>query len=140
MSERPNPSECSRCGEWKPLTEFSPNQYRKNNIVVRRAYCKECGKKIKQITTKERKTYERTNPRPKLLVPFTCPICERTRTPWHKNQVCLDHNHDTGEIRGYLCGDCNASIGRLSGVGDDETIFQRAILWIKGKLNTLFAL
>ena len=48
------------------------------------------------------------------------------------NRVCLDHNHEIGKVRGYLRGDCNASIGRM---GESVSILQRAILWLKGQLR-----
>ena len=120
---------CSRCGLTKHETEFAKNQYRKGSIVVRRAYCIECGKLIKHISPKAKKEYEKNYPRPEIGKTFQCPICKRTKQIWHKNQVCLDHNHETGEIRGYICGDCNASIGRI---GEDIEILERAILWLKG--------
>ena len=120
---------CSRCGKRKHETEFAKNQYRKGSIVVRRAYCIECGKLIKPLSSKARKEYEEKHPRPEIGTMFQCPICKRKREIWHKNQVCLDHNHETGEIRGYICGDCNASIGRI---GEDIEILERAILWLKG--------
>lgn len=136
MTNNPSPEykRCSRCGIEKHETEFAKNQYRKNNVIVRRAYCKECGKKKKPISSKDKKEYEEVNPRPRLNEPFYCPVCERTTYPWHKNQVCLDHNHETGKIRGYLCGDCNASIGRI---GDSIKTLERAILWLKGKIKNL---
>jgi hypothetical protein len=99
------------CGVKKHETEFAKNQYRKGSIVVRRAYCKDCGKLKKPIPSHVKNEYEKNNPRPAIGKIFQCPICRRKREIWHKNQVCLDHNHQTGEIRGYICGDCNASIG-----------------------------
>jgi len=36
-----------------------------------------------------------------------CPICSRTID---KN-LSVDHNHDTGKIRGIICNKCNLSIG-----------------------------
>lgn len=136
MRHSPEFKHCSRCGELKHEDEFAKNQYRKGSKIVRRAYCKECGKKKKPISAKDRKEYEAKFPRPPMGKPFTCPVCLKTKTPWHKNQVCLDHNHETGEIRGYLCGDCNASIGRI---GDDIGTLKRAILWLKGKIKNIYS-
>jgi hypothetical protein len=31
----------------------------------------------------------------------------------NQKKLCLDHNHDTGQIRGMLCGDCNHFEGYL---------------------------
>ena len=132
MTKSPAYKVCSRCGERKHETEFSKNQYRKNNVIVRRAYCKTCEKKKKPLSAKSRRAYEEVHPRPKVGEPFTCPVCERTFVPWHKNQICLDHNHETGEIRGYLCGDCNASIGRM---GENVRTLRRAIHWLLGKIQ-----
>jgi transcription elongation factor Elf1 len=125
---------CSRCGKRKHETEFAKNQYRKGSIIVRRAYCIECGKLAKPIPSKIKNEYEKKYPRPKIGEIFQCPICKRKKEIWHKNQVCLDHNHETGEIRGYICGDCNASIGRM---GENIDVFERAILWLKGTLRNL---
>ena len=36
-----------------------------------------------------------------------CRICE------NKNDLCIDHNHKTGEVRGLLCRTCNTGIGML---------------------------
>lgn len=45
-----------------------------------------------------------------------CPVCER----YFGTDLCVDHDHDTHEVRGLLCSVCNAGIGflgdRLHGV------------------------
>lgn len=45
-----------------------------------------------------------------------CSICgevpdaQNTRAHWG-GKLCVDHDHETGEIRGLLCNDCNLAIG-----------------------------
>lgn len=43
----------------------------------------------------------------------TCDSCGEEWTINHKKKFCIDHNHDTGEVRGILCSDCNISLGRM---------------------------
>lgn len=42
-----------------------------------------------------------------------CAIC-RTDKPPGKNSWHIDHDHDTGAVRGILCGNCNTGIGMLA--------------------------
>jgi hypothetical protein len=39
-----------------------------------------------------------------------CAICKR---PEYKIRLSVDHNHDTGKIRGLLCHKCNTSLGLM---------------------------
>lgn len=46
-----------------------------------------------------------------------CRICRRHRSEF-KTNLCVDHDHETGEIRGILCTFCNrVIIGRLKRSG-----------------------
>lgn len=47
-----------------------------------------------------------------------CAICRRA------GRLHVDHNHNTGEVRGLLCMNCNTGIGHL---GDDVEVLGRAI-------------
>ena len=45
----------------------------------------------------------------------------------------LDHNHKSGEVRGYLCESCNTGIGRFD---DDIHQIENAIEWVRKKSDS----
>jgi len=53
-----------------------------------------------------------------------CAICDR-RT----NALYIDHDHQTGDVRGLLCSNCNFAIGQLR---DDPTRCQAAAEYLRG--------
>ena len=43
-----------------------------------------------------------------------CAICSSPALIGQGNQRgVIDHNHETGEVRGVLCGPCNVALGRI---------------------------
>lgn len=61
-----------------------------------------------------------------------CAICQRAETRKHKNgnvlPLSVDHDHDTGKIRGLLCKKCNTAISYLS---DSYVVTERAMRYLK---------
>lgn len=55
-----------------------------------------------------------------------CDICGLPETRMNKS-LAIDHCHDTGEVRGLLCGGCNTGIGNLR---DDPTLLIRGAEYI----------
>jgi len=55
-----------------------------------------------------------------------CGICGRPAT-------CIDHDHDTGVVRGGLCNSCNSGLGKL---GDSIVGLRRALDYlVKAKVT-----
>ena len=41
-----------------------------------------------------------------------CGICQERLSPQSKREIlCIDHHHETGRVRGLLCGPCNSLLG-----------------------------
>jgi hypothetical protein len=53
-----------------------------------------------------------------------CGICGRDDT-----DLVIDHDHQTGRVRGLLCNNCNSGLGFL---GDDPAHFIAAAAWVAG--------
>lgn len=46
----------------------------------------------------------------------------------HKVKLVVDHDHESGKIRGLLCHNCNRALGLLH---DDFEVFQSALKYLK---------
>lgn len=55
-----------------------------------------------------------------------CAICGTTAL---EQALSVDHDHDTGEVRGLLCSNCNRGIGLL---GDSSDTLMRAAEYLQG--------
>ena len=59
-----------------------------------------------------------------------CHVCGVRFTDKGKHRECIDHCHETGRIRGLLCGACNAGLGLL---GDNVEGLEKALRYLKGE-------
>jgi hypothetical protein len=58
-------------------------------------------------------------------VGYACPICFAVEGSWRANAglLVVDHDHETGDVRGVICPSCNRGIGQLK---DDAKTLRRA--------------
>lgn len=118
---------CSKCSSEHPLTEefFSRNQSTNTGgNKYFRPECKKCTKKASQGKGQAYKLAGKPS-RPELGTP--CYNCERT-----DKKLVFDHDHETLEQRGWLCDNCNRSIGML---GDDVDGMLKCVIYIAKNTN-----
>lgn len=53
-----------------------------------------------------------------------CGICKEERN----ERLCVDHDHETGEVRGLLCRQCNKALG---GFRDSQELLLNAQIWLE---------
>ena len=128
---------CSKCGKEKDVDQF---HIRKNRP---RGYTSQC-KKCRISYPKKRSEGYTRNYDLKRMYGITseiydelltrqngkCKICQRHVSEVsnkHKKNLCVDHCHDTGKIRGLLCDKCNRAIGLLN---DDVEMLKKAIIYL----------
>tara|TARA_X000001382_G_scaffold60040_1_gene41324 strand:- start:55 stop:483 length:429 start_codon:yes stop_codon:yes gene_type:complete len=116
---------CTQCNRFLPLESFD---WHSGFNTWRRQECKKCREESRLIRNKIRKEA------PKISSEHACPICLRTledialKESNRKAAFCLDHDHKKRMFRGWLCHNCNTSLGLL---GDDPKNIYRAYKYLK---------
>lgn len=124
---------CSLCGEEKALEEFV-----KDNRLAggRRGTCRKCrAAYIRQLRAEQGhrarhiwERYELTLEEVDLMREThgdACAICGGDNG---KRSLHIDHCHETGDIRGLLCVNCNHGLGCF---GDDPDTFRAALAYLE---------
>lgn len=102
---------CVLCEEEKHISQFHRHNTHK---MGRDNRCRVCKNKLTSYVTRLKKTAPPKSD--------ACECCGK------KVKLVCDHNHITGNFRGWLCKDCNTSIGSL---GDSIEGLTKAINYLK---------
>jgi hypothetical protein len=115
--------ECTRCEQWKLLTDF----YGQNSMDgEKRGACKEClrsAARLKWRTDSEPMQLARRRHKLRkfgitpevydLMLAEQGGLCALCRQPCSTGRcLAVDHDHTTGAVRGLLCGRCNNALER----------------------------
>lgn len=120
---------CPKCGEEKPLTSFHRSKRRKDG---RQSTCADCMKIMRRTTQRgsdlKRKFGITVDQYDSILLSQNngCAICGDSKNRGG-NRLAVDHDHDTGRVRGLLCHRCNTAIGLFS---DDIELLKSAIYYL----------
>ena len=125
---------CTQCKELKKPSEFHKHKMGKDGL---RPTCKACRKAEPynpkaQLNRYLKSTYNLTlHQYDEMLLKQngSCAICE-TSDPGTFGRFCVDHNHETNEVRGLLCNQCNIGLGALQ---DNPIILLKAVQYLIDK-------
>lgn len=97
---------CCRCDETLSVESFNRNATSSSGY---NSWCKGCTKSYQRDMQYQRNFGINTEIYEEMLAEQSgvCAICKR---PPKNNRLSVDHDHDTGAIRGLLCPPCNRSI------------------------------
>ena len=136
---------CNKCGKLKDFEEFYNETIKSDG---KNSSCKLCQngrtKKWRDLKREDylqscrnsslKSRYGITLEEYKILLKeqkSKCAICgsEETRRKGTEN-LAVDHDHETGKIRGLLCHKCNRGIGFLQ---DSTEVLKKAIIYLGGR-------
>ena len=120
-------------GECKECRKVINREYRQDNLVeLRRKNAAKEKEKYHSMTFEERQIHNRKKHYGineeyynTLLEKCkgVCSICGSS------DPLVVDHDHQTGSVRGLICNTCNTGLGKL---GDNIEMLEKAILYLRG--------
>jgi len=138
---------CSECRREKPETEF---HWRDKAHTSRVSRCKECARRIGTEWRRDHPQDSEAKRHHKRAQNFrqygitievyeemlgrqggVCAVCEQPETHTRNGKVRLltvDHDHETGRVRGLLCSKCNFAIGLCD---DDPELLEAAAAYLR---------
>ena len=117
---------CSTCNTDKPLTEFHKRTYSSGNVGYQ-SKCKTCSTSVRgkyykphsKIKYQLGLSWDQVQ---EITSPGKCAACGST------DRLCIDHDHQTNEVRGLLCHNCNTALGL---VGDNLDTLSNLITYLR---------
>jgi RNase P subunit RPR2 len=106
--------------------DFAINQTDALGRKTTRPTCTECRKLIDGVPLRASEKKRMDSLKPEKF--FICPICKKTSIPYVTANLVIDHNHDTGNAREWICDSCNTGLGRFK---DNIELMQEAIKYLK---------
>lgn len=122
---------CSGCQDYLPSDSFAPKAD---------AYCRVCANnKRQEYVERYEEQYRRADRNKKLKKRYSITVDEYDALHAAQQGICaicksetdklvVDHDHNTGKVRGLLCNTCNLGIG---GLKDSPTILLSAIDYLE---------
>ncbi|MAT39187.1 MAG: hypothetical protein CL946_06255 [Ectothiorhodospiraceae bacterium] len=136
-----NEKECCSCKASKPLSQYGPDSRKPDGRKYR---CRDCEREYNNQLREKQNRNPSARDRAQRKYRYkqfgltiadyeqilkdqggVCAICGQ---PPNGRDLCIDHCHRTGKVRGLLCDGCNTGIGKL---GDDASSIRKALIYLQ---------
>lgn len=107
---------------------LSPFRFGKYGSARPPARCKKCRSKASHAK-RIKSEFGLTPEAYAVLLDHQGGVCAICRRPSRVRRLAVDHDHQTGMVRGLLCRHCNYEL--LGWAKDDPSVFQRAIDYLR---------
>lgn len=118
---------CLGCTDYLPSSRFNKYNNAKRGIVYA-PRCKKCQSAF-QHAQRLRYAYGIDGEEYYRIFDYQNGVCYICQKKPNKKRLAVDHNHDTGEVRGLLCKVCNRDI--IGSAKDQIAFLERAIEYLK---------
>lgn len=125
---------CLKCQKYRQTEEFNKDRNRSDGLQV---YCRSCQSELSQtiyardtsVTHKGllRRKYGLTPEQYQEMLDSQNGVCAICETPPTDKRLAVDHDHDTGAIRGLLCKNCNVKLATV----ENEAFMTAAKLYLE---------
>ena len=138
-----NEKVCTRCGETKDLDAFSADGQKRDGL---KSICRTCSTDKARL---DREAHPRRYREARLKNKFgismveyeamsalqggLCAICGKSEWVTAHGKLRLlsvDHDHESGQVRGLLCMSCNVGIGKFK---DNLELVEKAAAYLRGE-------
>ncbi len=125
---------CIKCKTTQPIDQFYSIDYGKGKAPEIKRTCRTCVRGQMTLVYQLKKE----NPYPK--EDYKCPICDRGIEEigmYNQRKLqkwVLDHDHDKGTFRGWVCHHCNVGLGAFR---DNLTRLKKAVIYMTKHMEKL---
>lgn len=117
----PQQKYCSTvCNKRSPITKQTQKKHKENNKDKYKEYGLTTKVKKYGITRQQYLSMKKEQNN-------CCKICGTNEQQTKQKELCIDHDHFTGEVRGLLCHSCNVALGFFN---DDTSLLMKAIEYV----------
>ncbi|QES58727.1 hypothetical protein DEJ51_06325 [Streptomyces venezuelae] len=112
------------CGDEKPHSEWHRKTSAPDGLATRCKACRAVGRRVGHLE----RSYGMTEADRDEMIGAqggVCVICQKAPAEH------VDHDHQTGKVRGVLCFSCNAALGQFK---DRPDVIRRAAAYVEGNL------
>lgn len=113
---------CPKCGRWRETEAFAKNRAASSGL---QSWCRKCNGDAER-----QRALGVTSEQYEALKELAGGVCEICKQPSGRRDLDVDHDHQTGLVRGLLCEPCNKGLGHFR---DRPDLLEMAAAYLRSR-------